>query len=337
MTMIDACAAPPALLTVLDDVLPRPEAYRAWALSHTFETIVTGEEQWHGIALLTDATLGRLVQRVLPESQTRLSFFRRSPLGQEEPNFIHSDEGMGEWTAVLYLNPEPPAADGTTFWRFEPTGAVLGSARALDKDAALWTPWHHVPARFNRVLVYDSRYFHSRAIAENYGVGETARLIQVAFGAYPSRQAPPSAIRPATLSDIQALLVMGQRFGVTSGYSRWVPHNPTQLRALAERLITEATGVLLVVERAGALVGMIGVVLFPHHLSGALTAGELFFWVSPEHRGVGVRLLRHAEAWARDHGATMMQMVAPTEDVERLYAHLGYERLEVAYVKELTP
>lgn len=174
--------APTGLVRVVDAVLPDPQLYRAWALAQPFRTIQTGDEVWRGIALLEDGTLSARVADVVPGAQTTLTFFRQSPAGQAEPNFIHSDEGMGEWTAILYLTPDPPPEDGTTFWRYRPTGAVQGSARALDKDPALWEPWHHVAAQFNRLLVFDSLYFHSRALEANYGHGDDARLVQVAFG-----------------------------------------------------------------------------------------------------------------------------------------------------------
>ena len=169
---------------VYDDVLPQVAKYRQWALAQEFAVVITVDEEWRGIAHHTDETLARLVAARLPGARTHLTFFRQSPEGQPEPNFIHSDEGMGQWTAVLYLNPEPADGDGTTFWRYRPTGEVYGSARALDKDPALWEPWRHVEARFGRLLIFDSLHFHSRAIRENYGHGDDARLVQVAFGDY---------------------------------------------------------------------------------------------------------------------------------------------------------
>jgi hypothetical protein len=173
------------VLQVHDDVLADPEAYRAWALAQPFQTIQTGDEFWHGIALVEDRTLADLVAARMPGARTHLTFFRQSPEGQAEPNFIHSDEGMGEWTAILYLNPTPAEGDGTAFWRYRPTGEIAGSARALPKDPALWESCGLVEARFGRLVIFDSWLFHSRAIEANYGAGEDARLIQVAFGTWP--------------------------------------------------------------------------------------------------------------------------------------------------------
>ena len=61
--------------------------------------------------------------RMFPAATPTLSFFRKSPAGQEEPHWIHTDVDMGDWTALLYLNPDPPAGDGTVFWTHLATGA----------------------------------------------------------------------------------------------------------------------------------------------------------------------------------------------------------------------
>lgn len=143
-------------------------------------------------------------------------------------------------------------------------------------------------------------------------------------------------IREATEADVSRLVEMGQRFRNETVYQSRVPENTDQMEALTRQLIASDAGLLLVADREGALVGMLGALLFPHHISGRLTGGELFFWVEPEHRGHGVRLVKQAERWARARGAVAMQLIAPTADVEVLYQRLGYTRLEVAYEKSFT-
>jgi GNAT superfamily N-acetyltransferase len=144
-----------------------------------------------------------------------------------------------------------------------------------------------------------------------------------------------TTIREATAADVPRLVEMGRRFRAESAYALRLADNPAQMATMAEYLIASDNGLVLVVERDGLLVGMIGVLVFPHPLSGALTAGEVVFWVEPEHRGYGVRLMRRAEQWAIARGATTMQMVSPTPEVGQFYARLGYHALEVAYEKEL--
>jgi hypothetical protein len=60
----------------------------------------------------------------------------------------------------------PPEGDGTKFW---------------ERGGAGWTETRLVLGRFNRLLIFDAALPHSRAIFENYGEGDDARLIQVIF------------------------------------------------------------------------------------------------------------------------------------------------------------
>ena len=176
---------------VFDDVLPDPHAYRQAALAREFRTVDVGA-QFHGIALGADETLPAIVTAHCPALVPQLSFFRHRPAGQAEPNFIHTDCDMGEWTAILYLTLDPPPDDGTTFWRHVPSGRIATETGATSeqnlaevlawRDLAQWTPWRTVAAVFNRVVLFPAAYYHSRARAENFGAGETARLIQVLFG-----------------------------------------------------------------------------------------------------------------------------------------------------------
>ncbi len=163
------------MIDVYDDVVPNPIEYRKDALARAFGDAVFGEDVFKGIAE-ADPIFG--------DPNVTMTFFRKSPRGQEEPNYIHSDAGMGSRTGIFYLNPDPPEHDGTTFWK-SPDGWISGpwtkevatSARAR-KD---WVAWKHVPAKFNRLVIFDADLFHSRGIKENYGRGDEARLIQVMF------------------------------------------------------------------------------------------------------------------------------------------------------------
>jgi hypothetical protein len=179
-------------LRVLDDVLPDFGAYVAAARAQPFRTV----EPHPGVvfehmAPAVDDTLAQIVRGRYPTLTPTLSFIRQSPAGQEEPHFIHTDEDMGEWTAIAYLTDQPADGDGTTFWRWTATGCIRSLATAADDqlaewtawcDPAQWEAWTTVAARPNRVVVFPAGYFHSRAIRANYGTGDTARLIQVVFG-----------------------------------------------------------------------------------------------------------------------------------------------------------
>jgi hypothetical protein len=173
-------------LRVFDNFLPDPEAYRAAALAGEFRTYEFPEATFHGISTSVPLLIPQRIQQMYPDAIPTLTFFRKSPKGQIEPHFIHTDVDMGEWTAILYLNPDPPAGDGTAFWRHRESCAIesaIAHERSVEgRTPALWDMRRLIVARFNRLLLFPATFFHSRAIAENWGEGAAARLTQVVFG-----------------------------------------------------------------------------------------------------------------------------------------------------------
>lgn len=141
--------------------------------------------------------------------------------------------------------------------------------------------------------------------------------------------------RHATLGDLDALVTMGERFVALTPYRQFMTANPAQMRALAQQLIDSPDGVVIVAEDASGPIGMIGVLVYAHHMSGARIGGEIFWWVEPEHRGIGIRLMKDAEHWVKARGGTAMQMIAPTPNVEALYERLGYIPVERTYQRTL--
>jgi hypothetical protein len=171
---------------IIDDFLPDPEAYRQEALKREFRSFVFPEATFYGIApvLLDNPVPVKLAERM--SSRPTLSFFRRSPEGQIEPHFIHTDVDMGEWSAILYLNPDPPTGDGTMFWTHRETGLEECDAPHKYSEAGQFVAgWHvnkFVKAKFNRMLIFKSNLFHSRSLFLNWTQGEESRLTQVTFG-----------------------------------------------------------------------------------------------------------------------------------------------------------
>lgn len=142
-------------------------------------------------------------------------------------------------------------------------------------------------------------------------------------------------IREATAADVPRIVAMGRRFLLETSYRGVIEDNPAQMEVLACQLLESPVGVLLVSETCGELTGMLGAFLFDHPISGERLATEIFWWVEPEHRGHGIRLLRRAEAWAKSNGAAKLQMIAPTPAVARIYEALHYAPIETAYQRTL--
>jgi len=142
-------------------------------------------------------------------------------------------------------------------------------------------------------------------------------------------------IRRATAADIPRLVEMGQRFRRESEYSALLADNPEQIAALCHQLVSHPSGGAFVAEKDGRVIGMIGYIVYNHLMSGEKVAGEVAWWVEPEARGDGLRLMRAAEDEARKAGAVQMQMIAPNERVGALYQRLGYRVMETTYVRTL--
>jgi GNAT superfamily N-acetyltransferase len=133
-------------------------------------------------------------------------------------------------------------------------------------------------------------------------------------------------VRSATDEDIPRLVEMGCRFRAESSYSKYLAENPERMAELGHQLL--AKDGLLVAELDGESIGMLGFILHVHFISGELVAGEVFWWMEPEHRGHGLKLVEEAKRRARKAGAKYLHMIAPSERVARLYRHLGYEFVE---------
>ncbi len=174
-------------ILIFDNFLERPESYLDAAKKSEFRTFAFEKATFHGICPVElDGPVPSRIAGMIPKARPMLSFLRKSPLGQIEPHFIHTDIDMGEWSAILYLNPNPPDGDGTTFWTHSKTGTI-GSMVPHERSeegmtARGWSARQSVQAKFNRMVIWPSWFFHSRAIPENWGSGDEARLTQVTFG-----------------------------------------------------------------------------------------------------------------------------------------------------------
>lgn len=142
-------------------------------------------------------------------------------------------------------------------------------------------------------------------------------------------------IREATAADLPRILEMGRDFLRASLYRDFFAENPDQMTTLAMRLMREPMSAILLALHDDRPVGMLGLVCYRHFISDEPIAGEVFYWVDAAARGIGVRLLRAAERWAHDHGATAMQMIAPDPRAEQLYSALGYRPVERTFQRSL--
>jgi GNAT superfamily N-acetyltransferase len=143
-------------------------------------------------------------------------------------------------------------------------------------------------------------------------------------------------IREAALADVPQIVELGVRFMRESGYAKHLSIDRHAQAKLAVRLIKAVEGLILVDDHDGELVGMLGVIATFHPHSGDPVMAELFWYVLPDARGNGVRMLQEAEHWAIRHGVKKSLVVAPEgAPVASLYTRMGYKPLERQFIKDL--
>ena len=150
-------------VTIIDNIIKEPEKYLKDILEIGFEDIKDANQVFKGIQLRYKDELQVFVEDVWDDYNVVYNFVRQSPKTQDEPNFIHSDEMMGDKIVLLYLNSEFPTQAGTTIYDEDET----------ERCVLKW--------KFNRLVSFDSHVKHSRNLRENFGEGKSSRLVQVIF------------------------------------------------------------------------------------------------------------------------------------------------------------
>ena len=151
-------------LITFDNIIKDPLSYVSDIHLHGFQDVADGEYTFKNIQPRDkNDEFAKYVTELFSGYKVDLNFVRKSPLNQEEPNFVHTDEMMGDITCLLYLNEQAPEDDGTTIY---------------DEDKK---PLLTMYSKFNRMIAFNSDAPHSRNIFDNFGEAQTARLVQVIF------------------------------------------------------------------------------------------------------------------------------------------------------------
>ena len=149
-----------------NNVLTDPDKYVEDILSGVFIDVKTEAGVFKNIQPRGTDQLSDIVTSTFPNFSVSMNFVRMSPLNQEEPNFIHKDDMHGQKTIILYLNKVYPDGYGTTIYTDDDEPMLINRGR------------------YNSLFMFDSNARHSRNIKENFGYGDSSRLVQVMFLKY---------------------------------------------------------------------------------------------------------------------------------------------------------
>ena len=141
-------------------------------------------------------------------------------------------------------------------------------------------------------------------------------------------------IRLAVESDFPEMVEMGRRFFSASGYSDIMEYDPESVLASLKTI-----PVLLVAEK-DRLVGVAGAMVYPFYMNlHHQTAQEVFWWIDPEHRGIGGKLFDALVEEVKKRGAKSLSMIAletlSPERVGEIYKAKGFRLSEHSYIKKL--
>jgi hypothetical protein len=180
----------------LDDFLGDPEAFRLDALSRRYYTIrgPDGERYQNVHVFPSDEFEPAMSERLGRKVSIDHCFLRLNPTGDNHR--IHADIAHSPYAFVLYLNAPEQCRGGTAFWRYKRTGSVAfpeitnvnratrfaEEILANHEDLTKWEQIALVEMKFNRMICYPTKQFHSRWPLEGWGEGAAgARLVAVGF------------------------------------------------------------------------------------------------------------------------------------------------------------
>jgi len=146
----------------LTDVFENPDKYVQSIIKKGFIDFETESGVFKNVQELERDNVVEAIESMI-NAKLVLSFARMSPLGQEEPNFIHRDDMHGDFTAILYLNKVYPSGYGTTLYDDDDNEIMI------------------CKAKYNSLYIFPSSVKHSRNTLHNFGEGDDARLVQVMF------------------------------------------------------------------------------------------------------------------------------------------------------------
>lgn len=156
------------IVNIYHNLIKNPKEYVEEILKGSFEDVEALNDKGEKIIFKNLQGRGQdefadLLNYAFPNYEIKYNFVRQSPYKQNEPNFIHKDDMMGDLTCLLYLNSSYPSKYGTTLY---------------DEDKEKIFTYY---AKFNSLLIFDSNVYHSRNIKKNFGKDHKSRLVQVAF------------------------------------------------------------------------------------------------------------------------------------------------------------
>ena len=190
-------------LQAIENFHPDVEEYRAYLLSQPFYDIRQereGETYRHVQVRPPEEIAPHLARRLGKTVDINLCLARINFAGEMPNNAVHTDDSYSTFAYVLYLTHPKDCQGGTAFWRHKKYGwlgfptpqEILRTGKSKNRICAMlredmncldsWEQIHLEEMKFNKLICYPCKQWHSRWPFEAFGAGKlTARLINVGF------------------------------------------------------------------------------------------------------------------------------------------------------------
>lgn len=186
----------------IDDFLPNPQEFRDLAIKAPFYDIRGPDSvMYKNINVRPSNEFEDLLsQRLGRKAKIGYSLLRVSYDKEIANAAIHSDNTYDEFAGVLYLNPPDQCKGGTAFWRHKKYGfthfpseqeirrmgksptRVYTDIHNSYNDEDQWEQTHLAEMKFNRLVTFETKAFHSRYPIRAFGnTTSDARMIVALF------------------------------------------------------------------------------------------------------------------------------------------------------------
>lgn len=138
-------------------------------------------------ATVKSELLERIAEILCIEPDGVTMFMRRSPLGVSVPHAIHTDNSMGRYSLMLYMNENQEG--GTGFVQHMETGMEYAPQSQEHLDIALrdqnlperWLLVDKCGMKANRACIFEADRFHCALPIGGFGEGSGARTVLTVF------------------------------------------------------------------------------------------------------------------------------------------------------------
>jgi hypothetical protein len=141
----------------------------------------------------------------------------------------------------------------------------------------------------------------------------------------------------ATTEEIKEIISLAKQY--EGGFSQHVKVNVDHATKAYLHMVETGLAIVFALKNGTGIIGGLAALKYPDINSGIMTAVECFWFVNPDQRGEGMKLLDSFEKWGSNNNCQRLALIHLEDSypdvLQRIYKRKGYRLTESHYVKEL--